>query len=698
MSSIDFSRRGCARHFRIHVCRQATWSLALAVFLSWPVPDVWTLRADAQDVPRPLQGYATFEQMQSRLETLAQSPRAKLTSLGQTIGERPIWLLTVAEDPEQSRPAILVMGNVTGPHVLGRELATRMAEHLIEQAESDSEMADWLMQFMVYFIPSPTPDATEENFAFPVRERPGNLTPTDDDRDFEIGEDPPQDLNGDGWITMMRVADDFGTHRTHPQDPRVLIPVDSKKRETGQYRLLPESRDADQDERFGEDGSDGVDFNRNFTFQYDFFGKAAGPHQVSEQETRAVADFLFDHPNIACVFCFSPEDNLFHPWKGTAQSDAGRIKTKVLTDDQPVLEFLAESYRKLHGGKNAPKPPAGQGSFSEWSYFHYGRWTFASPGWWVPQAAKEKPKSTPADTSGQPAENDVNEQPGAKDDAGATEQPPVGSPASPTDELSTAESPAAESPAESPAEESPAEESPAEESPAEESPAEESPAEVPAGQQEGDPSSSVAAAANGQLAKDDKRGAEELNALAWFESQGIDAFVQWRPYEHPDLPDKQVEIGGFKPLYRMNPPEELIQPLVEPHVKFLSELTRNWPRLEVREIKAMQLGPRLYDIRCRVVNVGALPTMPRMGALNRQWYPAQVRLTGTDGARWIEGSMRQSIGRLAERGGSTELRWVFLLPEPEDAGAQSSPQPEFRIQIQSPTLHGVEAVVGVTQP
>jgi hypothetical protein len=590
---------------------------------------------------KPLEGYATFGEMEARLKALAESPHAELNSLGKTLGDRDLWLLTIGDDGDAAKPAILVMGNVLGSHLLGRELSLRMAEKIVHQAQSDETAAELLSKYTLYFIPSPTPDATEKNFADPVREHTGNLKATDDDRDFEIGEDPPADLNGDGWISMMRVSEQFGTHRGHPSDSRVLIPIDSKKREVGQYRLFVESFDSDKDEQFGEDGSEGVDFNRNFTFNYDFFGKGTGPHQVSEQETRAVADFMFDHPNIAFVWCFSPEDNLFHPWKGSPQTDAARIKTKVMTGDQKFLDDLAGSYRELHGGKSAPSSPSGAGSFSEWAYFHYGRWTFAARGWWVPPAPSKPAKANEKET-----EQAEQTEPAA---SGDEQTEPVAS----GDEQ--AEKPSTDSDA----------------------------------NQVSEQASQRKATDGERLEKDDKRGAEVLNALAWFESQGIDAFIDWQPFDHPDFPGKQVEIGGLKPHLLLNPPANLIDPLVQPHLDFLNQLIENWPRIEIRDVEATALGPGLFDVRCKVVNVGSLPTMPLMGSTNRQWYPIQIELTGVEDARWIEGAPRQSVGRLAELGGSEEVQWVFLLNEPSAEGNRLS------ISATAPTLHAVEATVDI---
>jgi hypothetical protein len=631
------------------------WLVCLA--MGWTEPSVGLeaagisartegVKATDDGIPAALQGYATFAEMETRLKVLAESPWAELSSLGETQGQRPVWLLKIASDPQATRPAILVVGNVQASHVVGRELALRMAERLLNAGDSPA-IEQLLSNYTVYVIPCPNPDATEKNFQGPARERNGNLTRTDDDRDFESGEDPPTDLNGDGFITMLRIAEEFGTHRTHPSDPRVLIPIDGKKNEVGGYRLEVESRDTDQDKLFGEDAADGVDFNRNFTFNYPYFAKGSGPHQVSEIESRAVADFMFDHPNIGFVLCFSPEDNLYNTWKGSSQTDGGRIKTKILTEDQGPMDRLAESFRVAHGGKNAPESPVGAGSFSEWSYFHYGRWTFASRAWWVP-TVEPVPATEPAKTEAVPTETPA-----------ATESTAGETPAAEGAVVKSEEAKVVES-------------------------VEPTPAQEPANEA-AKPSTESA------LANDDKRGMTELNALAWFQSQNIEAFVPWQAIEHPDLPSKQVEVGGFKPLYLLNPPAAQIEPLVEPHVGLLNAMVENWPKLAVRELEAKRLGPGLYDIRCQIVNTGGLPTMPEMASVNGQWSPIQVQLVGPGKVKWIQGSQRQAVGRLAERGGKMEVRWVFQMIEGVDA------EMTLKIQAAAPTLHSVEVEVPISE-
>ena len=58
-----------------------------------------------------------------------------------------------------------------------------------------------------YVVPRLDADGTEAVFAPLQAPRRGNLTPFDDDNDGRLDEDPPEDLNGDGLITVMRVQD-----------------------------------------------------------------------------------------------------------------------------------------------------------------------------------------------------------------------------------------------------------------------------------------------------------------------------------------------------------------------------------------------------------------------------------------------------------------------------------------------------------
>jgi hypothetical protein len=334
-----------------------------------------------------IDGYADDAEFARQVEALAKPGIVEVSSLGTTPGGRKILEITVGTGKPAEKPAILIVGNVHAPQLVASELALRMARRLIERSASDKEVRELLERVTFYIIPRPSPDASEAFFQKPHRERDGNLRKTAEARDPDAG-DKPEDLNGDGLITMMRVADPTGKYIPHPDDPRVMIEADPLKNEHGKYDLYVEGRH-DEDAAARVDRGDGVAFNRNFPFHYPYFKRGAGPNAVSEIETRAVADFAFDRHNIAIVFCFSPEDNLMHVWK--PDDNEGKVKSHIQRGDLPQYEFIAEKYRKLLGASDPPPSPTGEGSFSEWAYMQFGRWSFAARGWWIPKVAAAAP-------------------------------------------------------------------------------------------------------------------------------------------------------------------------------------------------------------------------------------------------------------------------------------------------------------------
>jgi hypothetical protein len=372
----------------------------LASFFLLAAPFAHGQEPEAAATKHPLlAGYLNHQQFSATLKKLDESDLAEVKSLGKSAGGREVWLVTITNikpdaQAKDAKPAIAIVGNVQGSHLAGGEIALRMAQQLIEKHDSD-EVKKLLETVTLYIIPRPDPDGSEKCFTLPYRVPAGNDRKTDDDRDFAFGEDPPNDLNGDGFITQMRIEDPAGTLMPHPDDERVLITADPKKNERGKFRVLTEGIDDDSDEQWNEDAGDGVAFDRNFTFGYKPFQPHVGPNAVSEPECRAVTDFLFDHSNIAAVYTFTLDDNLFHPWKPNSQTERERIRKNILTSDATSVDFIGEAYKKIHGGSDAPSPPEStNGAFSRWAYFHYGRWSLNARPWWVPKT--EAPKKEEA--------------------------------------------------------------------------------------------------------------------------------------------------------------------------------------------------------------------------------------------------------------------------------------------------------------
>jgi hypothetical protein len=313
-------------------------------------------------------------------------------SRAKTSGEKEIWVISIGSGNKDSKPGIAVFGGIDGSHILGRELSLGFASRLLEES-SKGEIKTLLEKITFYVFPDVNPDATEQFFSDLKYERTGNGRSADDDKDFQTDEDGFEDLNKDGLITLIRVKDPAGKFIKSDEDERIMAEADISKGQAGNYLVFSEGIDNDKDGSFNEDGPGGVDFNRNFTFNYESFGPQAGMYPVSEPETKAVADFLFDRFNIYTVIIFGPQDNLGEPSKSSAGPEKSGIIKSVMKEDESVNKLVSDKYHEITGVTGAPAQAGCRGNFMEWAYFHYGRYSFSTPAWWF---ITEKGKSEEA--------------------------------------------------------------------------------------------------------------------------------------------------------------------------------------------------------------------------------------------------------------------------------------------------------------
>lgn len=525
--------------------------------------------------------YPNHQQLSERLNSLTrQNPQlAQLQSLGKTLGNKDIWLMSLGAGDLANRPAIAIVAGVAGNHMLGTELTLQFMEEMLAKAASDPATRNLLDSVTFYIFPDMNPDAREQYFRAIRYERFGNANPSDLDRDGKIGEDPYNDLNGDGLITMMRVKDPTGNWMPHPRDERIMVKARPEKGEQGSYHLLSEGIDEDKDGQFNEDGEEGVFFNRNFTFKYPHFTRGAGEHAVSEAETRAITDFLFSAKNVFAVITFGPANNLSEPVRYSEREAAGRIPTGWQENDVAVNQMVSTLYNSVmkggeasKGGENMPDEDPGNGhtaeqsddstdqetpemlvltggkgiagtdgDFFQWAYFHYGRFSFSTPGWWVPTA------------SNQGATRNQRQQ---------TESPE-------SDELNF------------------------------------------------------------------------INWAEKHDLTGV--FVPWTKVDHPDFPAKEVEVGGMVPFVMNNPPFLLVEAIAEKHKHFILDMARKRPRTDIVNLKTEALGNNLFRVTAEIINNGDFPSVSDMGQRNRWVQKVVIRPQLANNQQMISGKMVEVI-------------------------------------------------------
>lgn len=354
----------------------------------------------------PLQAqYQNHAQLSQSVQQLANSNRARtaLVTIATSPGGRAIQALRVGP---ADRPALLVVAGAHGPQLVGSNIALSAARALLARA-GDS--------VTVWFIPRLNPDAAEAMFASVAWERTANDTPgVDDDHDQKVDEDGVDDLNGDGVITEMLLEDPSGTLVADSLDGRLFRRASADHGEVGRYRLVSEGRDNDGDDAYNEDGPGGTDVNRNFSYDYAHHGAEAGLDPFSTPEAKGLAEFLMAHEEIAAVYVIGPQDNLLKPWEnkpnqGVQRPDGTRAQegtsqggplNSIMRQDQAVFADVGRRFREQTGLEKGPASAGLAGDVLSWAYYHFGRWSFGSRGWWVPDAPKDTSKSAPKSGGG----------------------------------------------------------------------------------------------------------------------------------------------------------------------------------------------------------------------------------------------------------------------------------------------------------
>ena len=351
----------------------------------------------------------------------------------------------------------------------------------------------------------------------------------------------------DGLVTVMRVPGPEGTLIADPDEERLLREADRARAERGMYRVMVEGIDTARVDAYVPMGTDGVNLNRNFQHEYLYFEPHVGPHMVSEPETRALVDFVYEHPNIAAVLTYSAYDNLRsapperrtpHP---AVTGNPPHVPTNLTAGDRPYFVYVSERFGELTAMSGSGAEGEG-GSFPQFAYYQMGLPSFTTPAFTVPA--------------------------------------------------------------------------------------------------DGD--------------------SEDERWLAWFDSTGVDGFVAWTAATHPEL--GEVEVGGFRPNARVNPPASELRGIAERHATFATWLAGQLPRAEIVETTVESRGDGVWLVTATLANEKYFPTQMDLAARIRYNRPITVRLQPRDELTVLSGNIQQQVARLEGMGGRSTHRWLVQAP------------------------------------
>ncbi|HKU85293.1 MAG TPA: M14 family metallopeptidase [Casimicrobiaceae bacterium] len=267
--------------------------------------------------PIPCDRFLRYSELTECLHALVRDhPRlVGIESIGKSHEGRDIWLVTVtnaASGPAHEKPAFWVDGNIHSTEVAASAATLHFLNELVAGYGTDADVTRTLDTRAFYVCPRINPDGAEWALADKPKwvRSSTRAYPFDED---DIEGLSVEDVDGDGRILQMRIADPNGLWKAHPREPRLMIRRDPTEIGGTYYRIMPEGR---------YDGYDGytlkikrprqsLDLNRNFpaSWRQEFEQPGGGPYPASEPEIRAIVDFVVRHPNITA-------GTTFHTWSG----------------------------------------------------------------------------------------------------------------------------------------------------------------------------------------------------------------------------------------------------------------------------------------------------------------------------------------------------------------------------------------------
>lgn len=281
----------------------AIFSLALSVFAA---------NEGKIEVPLRFDRYYNYEDVVKALEVLhaAYPDLTKLESIGESEEGRKIYVLTINNSKtgtELEKPGVWVDGNIHGNEIQAGEVCLYYANMLLTKYGENEKITKAVDRNTHYICPVVNVDGRAHFFNDPntMNSSRSLRIPKDDDGDGLFDEDAPDDLDGDGSITQMRIKDPNGNYKADPEDPRIMVRV--KPGEKGEYTLLgSEGIDNDGDGSFNEDAEGYVDPNRNWGYNWmpPYVQSGAGSFPFSGVGMKAINDYVAKHPNIIMNFAF----------------------------------------------------------------------------------------------------------------------------------------------------------------------------------------------------------------------------------------------------------------------------------------------------------------------------------------------------------------------------------------------------------
>jgi hypothetical protein len=602
--------------------------------------------------------YLDYPMLEKRIAALS---GAKVVAIGNSAGGRTIHAVEIGS----GKQGVFVGANIAGFHNAG----TQAALHLIDRLLKDPKLAEGKTY---YIVPSLNPDAHDGMFGKARYRRANNGGALDKDRDGLVGEDGPNDLNNDGRITQMRIADPAGDMIADSANPNAMIKADPTKGQRGTHRVVLEGFDDDKDGQFNEDPPGGERPDKNFAHGWSENDPESGAFPSSTPEAKAAMDYLLARRNVAIAFVFGPANNLLALPRGSgapvgdvgsqrvtvppqfagflgleankqytideiwdivkdsaqvraqglnkeqlAQFLGGGAATQPDSDDLKLYEKLAESYKKSLEKAGLDSKRAGAqspgGGFQNWLYYHYGVFAVELDVWGPSSAKPAASGAAPSKLTEAPITIERLEKM-SNDEFLAIGEERI---AAYLKEIKA-------------------------------------PAQVTA-------KMLIDNVKSGRITPARMAGMmKQMNLQAPAAPPPPDlpgGYMAWVPVTLPD--GTKAEVGGLDPFAEIAPPEAELTKAAEAHLETILEAASQLARVEIVETKAEAIGEGVWRIKAKAINTQPMPTHTKHGARTRNWLPVRLTIELPAGVTPLPAARAATSERLAMGQGALEATWMI---------------------------------------
>jgi murein tripeptide amidase MpaA len=346
----------------------------------------------------PIDRVLSYAELSALLRRLARRAPdlVAVSSIGKSYEGRDLWLATVTDrraGEAADKPAHWVDANIHATELCGGVAALALLRRLVEgHATGDERVVEALRTRTFYVVPRVNPDGVEAAIGPQPRYLRSSVRPWP----WRDGRRWPglvaSDLDGDGAIRTVRVADPDGAWTPHPDDDRVMVPVPLDGVCAGhRYRCLAEGRIEGYDGFTIPTPRDvaGLDLNRNFPAGWSPTTTGAGDRPGSEPEIDALLRAITERPNVCGYNAYHTAGGvLLRPSSTQADSTLPRVDVWTWTELAKVgTELTGYPAHSVYEDFTWDRSQLMAGASDDWAYEHLGVYSWTTEFWDVVHAA-----------------------------------------------------------------------------------------------------------------------------------------------------------------------------------------------------------------------------------------------------------------------------------------------------------------------